>query len=383
MAVALALAVGLAEAALRIAGVGHPSFYVTDRFRGAALRPGAEGWHRREGEAYVRINSAGLRDREHARPKPPGSFRIAVLGDSYAEAMQVDASQAFWAVAERELAACPALAGRAVEVINFGVSGYGTAQELETLRHAVWAYEPDVVVLAFVSVNDVRNNLRELEGDPLRPYYVMRDGALVLDDSFLESREWRRTQTWWWQAKDVAVANLRTLQVIYEARNARLRNRLAPVQREDERQIYRPPSDERWSRAWDVTERLLHLVRDEVVAGGARFQLLVLTNAPQVHADPAERARTAEALGVGDLRYPDRRLEAFAAAAGIDALALVAPLAAEAEARGVCLHGFANAIACGGHWNAEGHRLGGTLLAARLCEQMGVRPAPSPGSGAR
>jgi hypothetical protein len=83
-------------------------------------------------------------------------------------------------------------------------------------------------------------------------------------------------------------------------------------------------------------------------------------------------------VGVADLGYPDRRLEAFARSEGIDALTLVGPLAEAAQARGVCLHGFPNAFPCGGHWNAEGHRLGGELLAAALCEQLGREPAPAP-----
>jgi len=53
------------------------------------LRPGAEGWWSKEGGAYVRINNGGLRDREHAKAKPTNALRIAVLGDSYAEALQV------------------------------------------------------------------------------------------------------------------------------------------------------------------------------------------------------------------------------------------------------------------------------------------------------
>ena len=69
----------------------------------------------------------------------------------------------FWSVMERELGQCALFAGRRVEVINFGVSGYGTVQELMTLRHYVWDYDPDVVVLAFTTGNDVRNNLRALE----------------------------------------------------------------------------------------------------------------------------------------------------------------------------------------------------------------------------
>lgn len=369
-AVGLVVAIALAEVALRIAGIGYPSFYVPDRYVGAAHRPGAEGWYRREGEVYGRINAAGQRDRDHALAKPPGTFRIAFLGDSYTEAMQVDLEQTYWSVAERELARCPALAGRSVEALNFGVSGFGTAQAIETLRHRVWDYEPDVVVLGFLTGNDLRNNDRELEGDTLRPYFVVRDGELVLDDSFLQHNDYLRTQTWWWQAKDALAAHSRVVQVVYEARNALLRNELAPTQKDGERPIYRPPQNERWTRAWDVTERMLRLLRDEVVAGGARLELLILTNSNQVHPDPAERARSAEEAGAADLLYPDRRLEAFARAEGIDVLPLVGPFAAYAESHGVCLHGFPNALPCGGHWNAEGHRLGGELLAAELCQRL-------------
>src|SRR5438132_5599445 len=79
----------IAEIALRVAGYSYPEFYQPDLSRGYALRPNMEGWYRKEGEAYVRINSDGLRDSEHSRAKPPNTIRIAVLGDSYPEAFPV------------------------------------------------------------------------------------------------------------------------------------------------------------------------------------------------------------------------------------------------------------------------------------------------------
>ncbi len=184
-----AFAVALLEIALRVAGISYPSFYMVDPVVGPTLRPGAQGWWTTEGRTFVRINSAGLRDREHARAKPPGTFRIAVLGDSYAEAFQVPAEDAFWSVAARDLAACPSLAGKSVEAINFGVSGYGTAQELLTLQRRVWDFDPDLVLLEFTTGNDVRNNLRALENDPRVPYFVYRGNVLALDNGFLGS--WR------------------------------------------------------------------------------------------------------------------------------------------------------------------------------------------------
>jgi hypothetical protein len=185
----------LTEAGLRLAGYSYPNFYMTDASRGVALRAGAEGWWRREGEAYIRINSDGLRDREHERQKPPNTVRIAVLGDSYAEALQVPVEKTFWAVMERELQQCASFKGQKVEVINFGVSGYGTALELITLREKVWAYAPDIVLLAVTTGNDIGDNSRALKGGEDIPYFVHRDGRLVLDDSYLQSQTFRLRQS--------------------------------------------------------------------------------------------------------------------------------------------------------------------------------------------
>ena len=60
--------------------------------------------------------------------KPPNTFRIAVIGDSFAEALQVDLDHTFWSVMERKLAEGWRGNGQRVEVLNFGVSGYGTAR---------------------------------------------------------------------------------------------------------------------------------------------------------------------------------------------------------------------------------------------------------------
>lgn len=88
----------IAEFALRIAGYSYPQFYERDEIRGVSLLPGAAGWYRKEGKAYIRINSDGLRDREHEITKPDGTFRIAVIGDSYCEALSVSVEEAFWSV---------------------------------------------------------------------------------------------------------------------------------------------------------------------------------------------------------------------------------------------------------------------------------------------
>ena len=192
----VATGVGIAEIGLRISGIegirkipefveSSPTiFHTTDLDRGWGLKPNASGWWRDEGESFVEINSDGLRDRYYSKTKPKNTLRIAVLGDSFTEAVHVPHQQTFWSVMERELTKCSAVKNRQIEVINFGVHGYGTAQQLITLRTRVWDYNPDIVILAFFAGNDLINNSKKLESDTYRPFFVYRNGELVEDLSF-------------------------------------------------------------------------------------------------------------------------------------------------------------------------------------------------------
>src|SRR6185295_3610631 len=55
------VAILVLEVLLRILGYSYPILTTTDPTLGLALRPGAEGWYRKEGEAYIRINRDGFR----------------------------------------------------------------------------------------------------------------------------------------------------------------------------------------------------------------------------------------------------------------------------------------------------------------------------------
>src|SRR5919198_6454900 len=208
------------ELFLRAVGYTYPVFYQPDEVRGYSLRPGAAGWYRKEGAVFVRINSDGLRDREHTKEKPSGTLRVAVVGDSYAEAFQVEQDKAFWSVLERRLGDCPALEGRRVEVINFGVSGYGTAQELLTLREKVWDYSPDVVLLAFTTNNDVLDNSRALKLTDEIPYFVLDGDRLVADNSFRETASFRLRDSALNRLGRWLRDHLRFVQAIHEAHGA-------------------------------------------------------------------------------------------------------------------------------------------------------------------
>ncbi|MBK7875211.1 MAG: hypothetical protein IPJ77_05595 [Planctomycetes bacterium] len=107
-------------------------------------------------DVEFRINSRGLRDdREHAYAKPDGLRRIVCLGDSFTIGYEVDEADCFARVLERELRA----SGLRVDVLNAGVSGFSTAEEVLYLERELARYEPDLVILSFFG-NDLADNVR-------------------------------------------------------------------------------------------------------------------------------------------------------------------------------------------------------------------------------
>lgn len=380
----------IAEIGLRVGGYSYPGFYMPDEIRGHSLIPNREGWYRKEGEAFVRINSDGLRDREHTKSKPAGTIRIAVLGDSHAEALQVLIEQTFWAVMEQKLRSCERFAGKQIEVINFGVSGYGAAQELLTLREKVWDYSPDIVLLAVTTNNDITDNSRALKKTDEAPYFVFRDGNLVLDDSFKSSRAFQLRQSRFSRLGRWIKDHSRLLQAINEGHHgfkillaswrSRRKSAESPVpetsalvNRSEElgadNLIYTEPANQIWEEAWRVTEGLIVLMHDEVKAKGAQFVVATLSNGPQVLPDPTARQSYMQRFGVKDLFYPDNRIRQLCLRESIPVITLAPELQAYAEKQKLFLHGFGNDIG-NGHWNVAGHAVAGELIAQKLCQSV-------------
>ncbi len=396
--IGIALGGVIAEIALRVAGYSYPEFYQRDEVRGVSLLPGAEGWYRKEGEAYIRINSAGLRDQEHAIMKPEGTFRIAVVGDSYCEALSVSLEEAFWSVMGKKIEECGAFPGKKIEVINFGVSGYGTAQELLTLRDKVWQYSPDLVLLAVTTNNDITDNSRVLKRTDDIPYFVYQGAQLTLDDSFKNSRGflfsnsrvgrlgyWLRTHSRLIQAIIQGQHGFKVLLASWRANRSKPASMLPVTSGETgkapekpdlfarseelgaDNLIYLEPNNAVWNDAWRVTEGLIVQMRDEVTRGGAKFVVVTLSNGPQVLPQAKWREGFKSRFGITDLFYPDNRIKSLGVREGIPVIALAPELQNFAEHNNVFLHGFGKDIG-NGHWNATGNRVAGELIAKKICE---------------
>lgn len=145
----LLVALALGEAGVRVLGVDAPRPDL-----GVIPHPRWHHWHRTnhqlsfrvQGECYdvpVHFNALGMRDSHGIDlKKRPGTLRVAVVGDSFVEAMQVREAEGIVRRLEEHLSA----SGRPVEVLNFGCSGFSTTLESVLVRDWVMSFSPDVVV---------------------------------------------------------------------------------------------------------------------------------------------------------------------------------------------------------------------------------------------
>jgi hypothetical protein len=131
-------------------------------------------------------------------------------------------------------------------------------------------------------------------------------------------------------------------------------------------QVYRGLSDAVWEDAYRVTEKLILVMRDEVQAKGAKFLVVTLSNGIQVNPDDSVREKSMQTFGVEDLFYSDHRIKSLGERENFGVLNLAPSLQSFAERNNVYLHGFGRTLGRG-HWNADGHRVAGEIIAQRVC----------------
>ena len=140
---------------LRVYNYSRPvvqyAFSDFDPVVGWTLPKGAEiAFESEEFRTQVRTNAEGYRDAEWDGASRGARTRVAILGDSFAFGWGVEDGESFASRLE-------ALSGSRLEVLNFGVSGYSTVQELLTFEHRVLPHRPELCILAFYD-NDVDEN---------------------------------------------------------------------------------------------------------------------------------------------------------------------------------------------------------------------------------
>src|SRR5258708_6883151 len=151
-----------------------PRYFAAADYDGVTLRrliPNSTFLHTSvDGSWQFRTNANGFRDdEEYKYEKPAGQRRILVLGDSHTQGYEVRQSSTFAKVLERRLRQ----KGLDAQVLNTGISGFGTAEELMFLEHEGMKFHPDMVVVAFFE-NDFDDNVKS-------DLYRLKDGTLTVN----------------------------------------------------------------------------------------------------------------------------------------------------------------------------------------------------------
>ena len=128
-------------------------------------------------------NADGFRGPKRTLSKPADTVRIAVLGDSITYGLGVDYDQTYSAELERMLLE----QGESVEVLNFGVPGFNSYQELAILGDRVWQFDPDLVIMTF-STDDVETT----------PLVIQVGDQPILFRNQYESNFWFDSRPHWW-----------------------------------------------------------------------------------------------------------------------------------------------------------------------------------------
>jgi hypothetical protein len=366
----LLLGLLVVEAAFRIAGPNIPLDLTMARFQayhpvyGFFHQPGVSGWIRTdEFTSYVKFNTQGFRGPEVAIPKPAGTFRALILGDSVVEGAQVAEDATMAARLRTELA--DVAPGRTIETVNAGVAGFGTGQQLLFLRREGLAYQPDLLVLVFTLANDPADNSLDVAkrwklAASRRPFFVKRGDTLELQPFDAPPPEqWSGVRTF---LRDHSVV-FTTLELWWIGKTvARAQGSVVPGL-DAEREVYLNELGDDWRNAWDTTEALLAQVKQTADDAGIPLLLVLSPSEWQTYDD-----LWPELVGDGDQakrRFsqdaPNKRLAEIADRHGITLLDLRPIFRAEVAA-GAPPVVFRN----DGHWTAYGHEVAARAVSAAV-----------------
>jgi len=185
----------LCEGALRLAdfrilrdGIGERSLtYGYDAELGWAPIPNASATVTTARTIHAQHNRLGLRDIEF---KPDGRPVIMFIGDSFVWGVDAEADERFTNLLREKLPN--------YTIVNAGVSGFGTDQELLLTRRIWDKIKPDILVLMFCSANDRRDNSNNVRYDDYqKPYFTIEGDALTVHNQPVpKSRQLYIKQDW-------------------------------------------------------------------------------------------------------------------------------------------------------------------------------------------
>jgi hypothetical protein len=165
------------------------------------------------------------------------------------------------------------------ELINFGVSGYGTDQEYLFYSRLGTQFDVDEVVLVFTPYNDIEENLSAEQYDHQKPFFDLADGKLHLHVEHIQPSRMRtfinrlRFQSRVINVVDGAIRNLGNWMKL-----RRLRGAGQPVNRP----LGETDVSQRDRDGIALTLQIILALRDVVVSRGAKFSVVFVPYKPHI-----------------------------------------------------------------------------------------------------
>jgi lysophospholipase L1-like esterase len=362
----------LCEAVLRVTHLfgARVSFATPDSVLGFRYVPGADYWNAQEAAHPIvgKINRFGWRDKDWSLQKPSGVSRVAVLGDSFVEAFQVESERTFLSLTEKALLEQKDIRA---ELMNFGRSGFTQTEELIVLEREVIRFRPDAVVVFFFPGNDIADVSPETASNSLRPFYCRSDdGSLVLNTRFTESAGYRIRR-----GLDGIKRHSAMLSLLGERSNAVSRKgedlTLSQQLRQGYLSLCTNTPDAVFLRSYEMNERLLRAMA--VFASSAKLPMLLVTLDNPAYR-PEIEAQFREADPSFDPGCFENDMRLLAQSINIYHLGLQTVFRRAYQTDGKSLHWN------GGHWNYAGHRIVAEALAQELAEVLRDRTTGIDGS---
>lgn len=334
------LAFILGEAILRWLGYAASDIYTQGRGGLLILNPN-KNIHIRGGcfQNDVKTNSYGFHSPEYSLEKPEGVFRIALIGDSYIEAMQVKQDRTIASLLEQKLNYLNSRSYR-YEVMPFGISSHGTAKSMLYFEKYAAEFKPDLVIAAF-SLNDTQDDAFESDVSSIAPSSgISKPVKKILRKSAL-------------------ITTLRKSYFTFLSNPEKNSDKLSA-----EVEILLPEYNDFWRDAWIREERLLKNFKDEVAKNNSDFMLVSLTDGYRVHKDLLEKFKMTTQGNLIDLDKPEKLLSRIAQDNSFAYLALT-PLFRERAQK----EEGSTVWPCDGHWNERGHQWASDALFDFLVSQ--------------
>ncbi len=178
----LGLSIVLLEAFFYFAQVGDNEHCTPDLKLGYKIFAGKRITQRQEGFGCFKLNSFGMQNDEITLNKPPGTYRVAIFGDSCVESLQVAREKNYVSQLGERLSKS---LGRPVQTLNFGVSNYSVAQDYLRYQTLAKQFKPDLVIQVY-RVDEICKLLPQASNAMLfvKPvFFPNADGTLKFDDT--------------------------------------------------------------------------------------------------------------------------------------------------------------------------------------------------------